>query len=239
MFGDYFVGKKLITFDLDGTIIKSESTWDAAFKKVMELNGWVWTSAGQYGASVRERWERVLAENKLEKARPITELVELTHTEFINQLSQLVVTDGFWPFAAELKFKHKLPLALVTNTARVVTDKVVAYLEFGKVFDFVICGDEVKNPKPAPDIYKKTLDHFKIPAKNTLAFEDSLVGAASAAKAGISIILVWDGVTSVRKYPDEVIGYTDSFAPLPGNIDTTHYADIIKQVKELETEPQP
>jgi len=231
MFKEYFNHKKLITFDLDGTTVKSQKVWDLAFREVGKLLSSDPITTGICGNTVAERWKHIFENNSLKNTRPITELVELTQNEFIKNLDKLELTEGFWSFVAELKLLKKLNLALVTNTSRVVTDRVLAHLELKEVFDFVICGNEVKNPKPNPEIYKKTLAHFKLPCKEALAFEDSLTGCISASKAGIKMICVWDEETPKRKFPDEVLEFTGDFTPFPGEMDTTYFEDIKQMAK--------
>lgn len=233
MYKELFDKKKLITFDLDGTILKSEKVWDAAFQTVAKTLTSDPVKAGVVGESVKNRLNSILDANHLIKnTRPISELTELVHNEFLKNLDQLELAKGFWPFAAELKFKKKLNLALVTNTSRVVAERVVAHFELKEVFDFIICGDDVKNPKPNPEIYKKTLARFKIAPVNALVFEDSLIGCSSAAKARIKMICVWDGETPQRKFPDEVVEFTNDFIPFHGETDTTYAEDIRRMAME-------
>lgn len=234
MFKEFFDRKKLIIFDLDGTVIQSNEAWDMAFMDVAKMMRQDIFTFGTSGATIAKRWRAIIEANAIQNSRPIPELIELTQNAFLTHLDRVELTEGFWPFVAELKLIKKMRLALVTNTARAVTDKVIAHFEIKEVFDFVICGDEVKRPKPDPEIYKKTLAHFKIPSKEALVFEDSLTGCISAAKAGLKIICVWDGKTPKRKFPDEVLGYTDNFSPFPGEMDTTHYEDILQMAKEQE-----
>ena len=234
MFKEFFAGKKLITFDLDGTTVQSERVWDLAFRTVMGTLGDDRVTTEPVGVSLHERWIRVIADNVLKIERPVAELVELTQNEFLKNLDKLELTEGFWSFTAELKLLKKLNLALVTNTSRIVTDRVVSQLELGEVFDYIICGNEVKTPKPDPEIYKATLAHFKLQPKATLAFEDSLVGCAAAAKAGIEIICVWDEKTPKGKFPAEVMEFTNNFTPFPGEMDTTYFEDIKQMAKEQE-----
>ena len=236
MFKEFFDQKKLITLDLDGTTVKSEKMWDAAFREVAALLSIDPITTGVCGNTVANRWEHIISDDGPKLDKSIEELVELTHNEFVKHLDKLELTEGFWPFVAELKLSKKLNLALVTNTSRAVTDQVIAQLELTEVFDFVICGNEVKNPKPNPEIYKKALAHFKLQPKEALAFEDSLTGCTSAAKAAIKIICVWDGETPQRKFPDEVLEFTKDFTPFPGELDTTYYEDILQMVKGRENQ---
>lgn len=234
MFREFFDQKKLITFDLDGTTVKSDKVWDLAFRTVMKTLGDDRGTTGPIGISLKDRWVKIIADNDIKTTRPINELVELTQNEFVKNLDKLELTEGFWPFVAELKLLKKLNLALVTNTSRVVTDRVITQLELKEVFDYVICGNEVKSPKPNPEIYKKTLAHFKVRPKEALAFEDSLTGCISAAKVGIKIICMWDEETPKRKFPDEVLEFTGDFSPFPGEMDTTYFEDIKQMAKEQE-----
>jgi putative hydrolase of the HAD superfamily len=232
MFKKYFDKVALVIFDLDGTVVKSEEVWDLAFKEVAKSLGHELVDTGFNGNPVAGRWEQITQNNTVDLKKSIPELVQLTHDEFIKHLDQLVLTDGFWSFVKELKLGKKKYLALVTNTAKSVVDKVVEYMEIKDAFDFIICGDEVKKTKPDPEIYLKTLKHFKIRPKEALAFEDSLTGSIAAAKANIKMFVVWDGETPQRKFPDEVIDYISNFNPFPGEMDTTYYEDVLRMTRE-------
>lgn len=234
MYKEFFAKKKLITFDLDGTTVSSEKVWDLAFRTVAKMLNLSPESTGISGNTVADRWKNLVENNEVKNSRPIKELVDLTHNEFIKHLDKLELTEGFWPFVAELKVLKKLKLALVTNTSRVITDRVIAQLELREVFDFVLCADEVKMPKPSPELYKKTLEHFNMKPNEVLAFEDSLMGCIAAAKAGIKILCIWNQAMPKRCYPDEVLDFAGDFTPFPGEMDTTYFEDIKQLAKEQE-----
>jgi len=238
MFKEFFANKKLIIFDLDGTVIQSNRAWDMAFADVAKVMQQDIFTFGTSGDTVADRWKHIIEANAIQSPRPVPELVDLTQTAFLTHLDSIELTEGFWPFVAELKLMKNIQLALVTNTVKAVADRVLAHFQLKEVFDFVLCGDEVKHPKPDPEIYKKALAHFKIPSKEALVFEDSLTGCISAAKAGLKIICVWDGETPQRKFPDEVLEYTKDFTPFPGEMDTTYYEDIVQMAKEQEQEQE-
>jgi len=56
----------------------------------------------------------------------------------------------------------------------------------------IVGGDQVKNAKPAPDIYLKAAASVNVPGKRCLAFEDSDVGTMAAHAAGIPVIQIPD-----------------------------------------------
>lgn len=86
----------------------------------------------------------------------------------------------------------QVPLAVATSTHHAIAcDK----LQKAGVFDFfqtVTGGDQVKNGKPAPDIYLAAVASLKRVPSDCVAFEDSSPGAMAAATAGVRAVLVPD-----------------------------------------------
>lgn len=63
-------------------------------------------------------------------------------------------------------------------------------------FHEVRCGDEVAQPKPAPDVYLAVIDALGVRAQDAVAFEDSGPGADAAMAAGLRCIAVPGPVTA-------------------------------------------
>ena len=59
-------------------------------------------------------------------------------------------------------------------------------------FNEVVCGDEVNNGKPAPDIYLKCFNKFDFKKTEAFILEDANAGAKAAIASGIRLILVPD-----------------------------------------------
>lgn len=77
------------------------------------------------------------------------------------------------------------------------TEKELAYIALSKndilkYFDFTVCGDEVVNGKPNPEIFLKSVEHFNLKPEECLVFEDSQGGAKAAYDGNINLILVPD-----------------------------------------------
>jgi len=56
----------------------------------------------------------------------------------------------------------------------------------------VVCGDEVQNGKPAPDIFLAAAKKLGAAPQRCLVFEDSDNGVKAAHRAGMTIILIPD-----------------------------------------------
>ena len=56
------------------------------------------------------------------------------------------------------------------------------------MFDAVVAGDDVAEPKPAPDVYLRACDLLGVEPSETIAFEDSPTGVAAARAAGLHVV---------------------------------------------------
>jgi beta-phosphoglucomutase-like phosphatase (HAD superfamily) len=94
-----------------------------------------------------------------------------------------------------------VPMALVTNTRRGLTEN--ALNSIGRhYFSVTVCGDEVPDGKPAPDVYLRAAELLGLMAKDCLAIEDSTTGTAAAEAAGCPVLVVPNEVevpVSVRR----------------------------------------
>ncbi len=65
----------------------------------------------------------------------------------------------------------------------------------GDDLDVVITGSDIRNNKPAPDIYEAGLARLGLPAADCLVIEDSLNGIRAGQAAGIRVIAVASSFT--------------------------------------------
>jgi HAD superfamily hydrolase (TIGR01509 family) len=84
----------------------------------------------------------------------------------------------------------KLAIASTTTSAN-VSALLQAYLgsASGIVFDVIACGDQVREKKPAPDIYRLALGSLRLSAESCIAFEDSANGLRAAKAAGLVTVI--------------------------------------------------
>jgi beta-phosphoglucomutase len=79
---------------------------------------------------------------------------------------------------------------LVTTASRSNANHLLAHLGLADAFDRIVTGDDVVQPKPAPDGYRNCLEALHASAASSLAFEDSPTGIAAARAAGLTVLVV-------------------------------------------------
>lgn len=88
--------------------------------------------------------------------------------------------------------KQHIKKVVATSSYRKVTEMILLQTNLINRFDDIVCGDEIKESKPAPDIFLKALNKLNLSAKNVLVLEDSRMGILAAYQAGIKSIMIPD-----------------------------------------------
>ena len=79
----------------------------------------------------------------------------------------------------------------IASTARMENlMNVIIHLQLQDAFDLIYAGKDVKQGKPSPEIYLKTMEALGVTPSETLIFEDSEVGIESAKASGAHFMVV-------------------------------------------------
>ena len=87
----------------------------------------------------------------------------------------------------------------MSNSVRRIVDVNLARLDLGDALAFSIAREDVAHGKPHPEPYALACQRLGAKPHETLAVEDSDVGAASARAAGLQVLRVeGDGFAALR-----------------------------------------
>ena len=205
-----------VLFDMDGTLLDSEKIWDVALD---DLASWL---GGELSLTARQRMVgsslarsvAILHSDLGIEADPESSGAFLTE-----RTAELFRTDLVWkPGARELLDEvHAagVPAALVTSTHRRLTE--IALDTMGRhYFAAVVCGDEVRRPKPHPDPYLRAVELITAEPRCSVAIEDSPLGIAAAEAAGCVVLAV----------PSEVEIETAATRTIRASLDGMSVADL-------------
>ncbi len=91
-------------------------------------------------------------------------------------------------------------IALATGTSRPSVEHHLKEVGILEIFDAIVCGTEVQNGKPAPDIFLKTAELMGVKPADCFVFEDSENGINAAYAAGMKCI----GIEDIAPFGEEV-----------------------------------
>ncbi|MCU1771140.1 HAD family hydrolase [Pseudomonas sp. 13B_3.2_Bac1] len=112
----------------------------------------------------------------------------------IEQVTNCALVPGVATLIARLR-EHTVPLALVTSSWRARVDHVLRQHDLMSAFDSIICRDDVRSGKPAPDPYRLAAAQLGRQSDECLVFEDSVSGVQSAISSGALCIGIGDDPT--------------------------------------------
>ncbi|MCV7168499.1 HAD family phosphatase [Mycobacterium manitobense] len=182
-----------VLFDMDGTLVDSEKLWDISLEALYARLG------GELSAEVRQALVGSSAENTMRtvfadlRVEPDPQAMAEAHRWLHDYTAELFEQGLPWCAGArellDALAADGVPLALVTNTLRPLTDKALKSIG-GHYFSATVCGDEVTNGKPAPDPYLRASELLGLAPGACLAVEDSVTGTAAAEGAGCPVLVV-------------------------------------------------
>lgn len=190
-----------VLFDMDGTLVDSEKLWDIALAALYEELGGRLTPevrASMVGGSAEDTMRTVYTDLGLS-------LDPVAMNDSIDWLHDYTADlfDGGLPWCdgaqdlLEALAAEGTPMALVTNTQRVLTDRALNSIGH-QYFSVTVCGDEVPQGKPAPDAYVRAAALLDLQPDACLAVEDSVTGTAAAEGAGCPVLVVPNDVAVPR-----------------------------------------
>jgi HAD superfamily hydrolase (TIGR01509 family) len=90
---------------------------------------------------------------------------------------------------AELR-RRGMGLAVATNSIRSTTQTMLAYAGVLVFMDHVVTNEDVKSPKPSPDIYLMACSKLGVMPESVLVVEDNVNGVRAATSAGCRVLEV-------------------------------------------------
>lgn len=181
-----------VIFDMDGTLLDTQRIC---------IPAWEWAGNNQGIKNMGEHLQFVCGMNRTGSDGYITanfpgldlQKFRKDEHEYIKKHGKTAFKPGGEELLNFLK-QNGVRVALATGTSRPSVEKHLKTLKIQNSFDAVVCGGEVKNGKPAPDIFLHTAKMLGANRENCFVFEDSPNGIKAGFKAGMKCIGVPDVV---------------------------------------------
>ncbi len=178
---------RAVIFDFNGTLSQDEPVLCRIYRELF----------AEYGRPISDRdyYERLsglaehaIAELCLGAGDPripafIRERIDRYRTTVADGSTVTEPTRAAVRFAAE-----RAQLAIVSGAAREEIVPVVAAAGLAKLFATIVTDDDVRHGKPDPESYLLALEALAVSPRETLVFEDTEAGVASAKAAGARVV---------------------------------------------------
>lgn len=197
---------KGVIFDWDGVVIDSsaqhERSWELLAEEIGKPLPPDHFKAG-FGKKNQEiipgllRWS-----DDPDEIRRLGDRKEVLYRELVREQGVAVL-----PGARELLQALKaaaIPRSVGSSTPRSNLDAIFAATGIDKLFDAVVCGDDVTNGKPAPDVFLLAAERLGLAPADCLVIEDAHVGIEAARRAGMKVLAV------ATTNPLEALGLADA-----------------------------
>lgn len=185
----------LVIFDLDGVLIDSKDAHYECLNKALEAVD------KKYTITLDEHLHIYDAKPTMVKLKMLSELkgLDSTHYQEIFDLKQLFTLQYIQDNIDEdvelmdiFKYLKNKNCKVACASNSIYNTVKLSLLKLGLMdqIDYFVSNEDVKNPKPHPEMFLNCISRFNTSPYNTLIIEDSHTGLTAAKKSGASFIKV-------------------------------------------------
>lgn len=182
-----------VVFDMDGVLIDAKDWHYHALNRALEHFGYNISRSDHLstfdGLPTRKKLEMLSQERGLPRG---------LH-EFLNELKQRYTTDQVHSHCHPI-FVHEYALSnlkalgykigLASNSVRNSIEMMMDKSSLRSYFDVMLSNEDVKKPKPDPDMYLTATRMLGVAPENTLVLEDNANGIKAAEDAGCHLLVI-------------------------------------------------
>lgn len=191
-----------VIFDMDGTLFDTERLSFEFWRKILKGYGYV-MNKDVYISLMGRKYEAadMILKERYGEDFPSKEVYEKKNVELIKYIRNngVPVKIGAYEIL-DFLVENQYKIALATSTNRKRAMELLEEAEIKDKFNVIVCGDDIVNSKPDPEIFLKAASKLGADPKKCIVLEDSPVGMQAACKGGMMAINVPD-----LKEPDDEI----------------------------------
>ena len=180
-------------FDLDGVIVDTAVYHYKAWKRLANDMGFDFTEHQNEQLKGVSRmaslnlilgWGNVTDKTEADKLQLATRKNEW-YTEMINKMTPAEILPGAREFVQSCR---DAGIKTAIGSASKNTPTILAKLELLPLFDAIIDGNSVTNPKPDPEVFLKGAEALQVAPIACVVFEDAIAGVEAAINGGMKAV---------------------------------------------------
>jgi len=186
---------KAFIFDMDGTLFDTERLTQEGLRAVSRKHGerddideFYPTTCGLTVAKSELLYKTFYGENYpfYERRNELREWMQISI-----ETNGIPIKKGAKKLLEHLKDKG-YKIALATSATRTSAESHIRKADFEKYFDASVCGDEIENTKPHPEIFLTAAKKLGVSSECCYVAEDSYLGVESGVAAGMQVFMIPD-----------------------------------------------
>lgn len=187
-----------VIFDMDGTLLDTQRICIPAWDYAGELQGF--KNMGKFVPDVCGTNDTG-STNYLLKNFPTLDVIEFKKKsrEYIAKNIEVKFKKGAEELLSFLK-ENNIKFALASGTSRPSVMHHLNELGIADIFNAIVCGGDVENGKPAPDIFLLTAEKLGAEPSDCFVFEDSENGIRAGYSAGMKTF----GIEDIVPFKEDV-----------------------------------
>lgn len=201
-------------FDMDGLMFDTERLVYENWQKMMDEQGYDYnldffkTTVGKRKLEVQN-----LYFDRFGSDFPYWQLADLGKEMYIERVKAegIPIKKGLTELLAFLK-ERNIKIALATSTSHETARFNLEISDTLKYFDTLVCGNDVKNGKPHPEVFLTAAERLGAKPENCVAYEDSINGIKSAYAAGMVTVMVPDYIPPAEEIKPMISFLCDDLA---------------------------
>jgi len=193
---------KALLFDLDGTLIDSESfhfdCWNAFlsdYNVSLTFTDWI---ANYSGIPMPVNAQTILRKYKLETT--LEEIIAKREKLTMDRLNTIDIK--LMPYVTEfLEFFYRkgLIMAIVTASPTNVLEVILKRNGLAKYFNTYVTRTDVQKSKPDPESYNLCIEKIQVAKSDCIVFEDTINGVKAAVAANITCFAIQNNIREHQK----------------------------------------
>ncbi|MHA1758944.1 MAG: HAD family hydrolase [Promethearchaeota archaeon] len=193
-----FYNKKVIVFDLDGTIIKLNVNWDELKKTLSERYYEIYNEKHYKFESVSACLSFIVEKGDEQELNNFFDIIRKFEVAGVSSSTPIEETIYFIKNKSEFNINNTVKFSVLSLNTRACINEALKKAGIQKEIDYIVGREDVRHWKPNPEGLLKIKDHYGINKKEMIYIGDLQKDIETGKNAGIDAILIDDIKKLVR-----------------------------------------
>ncbi|MFX0082929.1 MAG: HAD family hydrolase [Candidatus Hodarchaeota archaeon] len=184
-----FTGKKLIVFDLDGTIVKLSADWMILKNILVEKYREIYKEQCDVDR-VSKCLDKIVEKNDEQVLEKFFDEIRNYEQKFLKETQLIEETIFFIKNKNLFNVKNDVKFAILSLNTRNTIIQALKLANIQDKIDYIIGREDVRKWKPAPEGLIKIKNHFNVKKEEMVYFGDLKIDLLTGENAGIDTYVI-------------------------------------------------